>query len=316
MNHGSMKHCPDPETLAAWVDEGLYGDERARIERHAAGCARCQAHLAAMARMASADQPVVAPQPTPHLWRWLVPAAAGVTAVALWMLVLPPTRPALPTEPTQSTQPPVQSSQPAAPPPVEALENRARAADAVAAPELDARIVDQKDSKALLRQRAEVQERLADAREALPPRALPPGALPPGALPPAPPPPVAKESASMTFLRALPIEIVSPDPSKRWRVTRSVIERSTDSGLSWEAQRLEIAEHLTAGVAPSTSVVWVVGQHGAVLLTTDGQTWRRLPFPVKVDLVSVQATDATHATVTTFDGRTFSTADAATWAQR
>ncbi|MGH7337151.1 MAG: anti-sigma factor family protein, partial [Myxococcota bacterium] len=144
-----MNQCPDPETLAAWVDEGLHGDERSRVERHAAGCARCQAHLAAMARIASADQAVLEPQPAHRLWRWLVPAAAGVTAVAIWVLVVPtpqPTPSTQSTQPTQSTPPPVASSQPAPPaPPTLSLENRARAADAVAAPELDPRIAEHKD---------------------------------------------------------------------------------------------------------------------------------------------------------------------------
>jgi hypothetical protein len=59
-----------------------------------------------------------------------------------------------------------------------------------------------------------------------------------------------------------------------------------------------------------------VGQRGVVLLTTDGLTWRRVPFPESIDLVGVQASDATHATVTTSDGRTFVTADATLWSPR
>ncbi len=300
MIHGSTNNCPDPETLAAWVDQGLHGDERTRVEHHAAGCARCQAHLATMARMASAEPTVTEPRTERHLWRWLVPAAAGITAVAIWVLVLPPP------QPESSTAP----AQPARPAP---LENRARATDAVAAPELDARATEQKassaqkdsgaqkDNRALRRERVEIQNQTADARKEIGPAAAAPR---------------AQESAAMRYLGPPPIEIVSPDSSTRWRAIRSVVERSIDGGATWYAQRLDIAEHLTAGSAPSATVAWIVGQRGVVLLTTDGLTWRRVPFPESIDLVSVQASDATHATVTTSDGRTFVTADATLWSPR
>jgi photosystem II stability/assembly factor-like uncharacterized protein len=48
-----------------------------------------------------------------------------------------------------------------------------------------------------------------------------------------------------------------------------------------------------------------------VLMTTDeGRSWRRVPFPTVVDLVSVRATSDSNATVATSDGRTFITSDA------
>ena len=80
-----------------------------------------------------------------------------------------------------------------------------------------------------------------------------------------------------------------------------------------------IAAELTAGVAPATTVCWLVGRNGAVLLTTDGQTWRRLPFPEITDLSAVRTVDAGGhvASVSTTDGRTFVTTDAgATWSAR
>ena len=80
--------CLDAETVAAWMDGALAADLRAAAEGHAAGCARCQAVLAAMAR--------TAPPAAPRSWwpasltiRWLVPAAAAVTAAALLILVSP-----------------------------------------------------------------------------------------------------------------------------------------------------------------------------------------------------------------------------------
>jgi photosystem II stability/assembly factor-like uncharacterized protein len=58
-----------------------------------------------------------------------------------------------------------------------------------------------------------------------------------------------------------------------------------------------------------------VGRGGLVLITTDsGQSWRRLPFPLVIDLASVRATDDRIATIVSIDGRTFTTSDAgASW---
>jgi len=70
-----------------------------------------------------------------------------------------------------------------------------------------------------------------------------------------------------------------------------------------------IGVDLIAGASPSRLVCWLVGRAGTVLLSTDGRTWRGVPFPVMTDLVAVQATNAQTATITTADGRTFQTTD-------
>ena len=71
---------------------------------------------------------------------------------------------------------------------------------------------------------------------------------------------------------------------------------------------------LTAGSSPSRDVCWIVGRAGTVLLSTNGATWQRRPFPESVDLGGVRASSATNAVVTTADGRQFVTIDAgATW---
>jgi photosystem II stability/assembly factor-like uncharacterized protein len=66
---------------------------------------------------------------------------------------------------------------------------------------------------------------------------------------------------------------------------------------------------ITNGFAPSDAVCWLVGKGGVVLRSADGRTWRQVPFPHAVDLISVAAADATTATVVTVDGRTFRTTD-------
>src|SRR5215831_15774915 len=76
--------CLDAETLAAWFDGALNRRDRAMAESHASTCARCQAMLAAIAKI-----PV---RPVARKWwqtttvRWLMPVVAtSAAAVVLWM---------------------------------------------------------------------------------------------------------------------------------------------------------------------------------------------------------------------------------------
>jgi hypothetical protein len=108
-------------------------------------------------------------------------------------------------------------------------------------------------------------------------------------------------------------EIQSPDRSVRWRIVgRGLIQRSSDAGATWESLQTESTTELTAGSAPTPFVCWLVGRAGAVLLSTDGRRFVRLPSPSPTDLVAVQATDARGATVTEAGGRTYRTSDAGT----
>jgi photosystem II stability/assembly factor-like uncharacterized protein len=113
------------------------------------------------------------------------------------------------------------------------------------------------------------------------------------------------------------VEIVSPDPSVRWRIAGSVVERSINGGANWNAVPTGVAAELTAGAAPSTAVCWIVGRGGVVLLTIDGRNWRRVAFPEVTELSAVRATDARTASASTADGRIFSTSDGGvTWDRR
>lgn len=105
------------------------------------------------------------------------------------------------------------------------------------------------------------------------------------------------------------IVVVSPTGSVRWRVgLAGRIERSTDQGLSWQQQASGVASDLLAGAAPSDSVAWVAGRAGVILRTTDGQRWQRVVSPDSaVDWASITASDGLHATVTSSDGRRFTT---------
>jgi hypothetical protein len=105
--------CLDAGTLAAWAEQTLSARERAAVDTHAAGCARCQAMLAAMVRTTPA--PVAAPWWRVHMMAWMVPVSAGAAALIVWTML--PARTMF--EPrqaaTQMAQPPAPA--PAATPP-------------------------------------------------------------------------------------------------------------------------------------------------------------------------------------------------------
>lgn len=113
-----------------------------------------------------------------------------------------------------------------------------------------------------------------------------------------------------------PLVVASPGnpPQALWRLEDGGrIFGSTDGGKTWRLQRPGGGELLAAS-SPSRTVCWAVGANGLVLRTTDGATWEARPFPEPADLVAVAAAGALQATVTTRDGRRFTTEDGGgTW---
>jgi photosystem II stability/assembly factor-like uncharacterized protein len=118
-----------------------------------------------------------------------------------------------------------------------------------------------------------------------------------------------------TFASALEVIVVSTNPSTRFRLLRGGgVQRTADAGATWRTEATGATETLTAGASPSPSVCWLIGPSGMVLLSTDGRSWRRVPFPESVDLRAVTATDHETATVTTVAGHVFMTTDGGrTW---
>jgi hypothetical protein len=350
--------CVDPETLAAWADGSLSGEALAHAEQHVAGCARCQAMLAAMAR--TVPEITIPPRWQVLTARWLVPFAAAAIVLAVWVSV-----------DRQRPEPAVVRSGPAAVagevrPAPELMD-----APAVRFPEpaLEARgargrigEIQEKES----RDSAAKSRVVAPKEEAKP--ADPPGqyldavVLPPPPAPPEPAPsprPVsesAKTAATLETIQATPTappaasqsvaareavqpaatDIISPEPAFRWRLLApATIQRSTDGGVTWTTQAMRFPGQsllgqgggltiaslaapitLTTGSAAARDVCWIVGAGGVVLLSTDGATWQRRPFPEPLNLTAVRAADARTAIVTTEDGRQFTTADGgATWSK-
>jgi hypothetical protein len=102
----------------------------------------------------------------------------------------------------------------------------------------------------------------------------------------------------------------------RWRIfANGRVERSETNGSTWQTAPVDPALMVFAGGAPSRLVCWLIGRNGVVLLTTNaGGTFVRTDVPGGPDLSAIRVTDERQASVTTTDGRTFTTTDAGmTW---
>jgi len=333
--------CLEAGTVAAWFDGALSSRERAAAEAHAAGCARCQAVLAAMAHVSPPLEHT--PWWRVHVMVWLTPVAAAAAAVMLWAVVAPgPKRTAsepaaladarqtaAQTPPSQTAWRPPADSVPtsstrAAPAPAPRAKTEMREQTAprpvTAEARRDESSVDRLAKKDAAEEPRRAQGDLAGAASTQPPVAAPPAPTPPAA------PPVANaERAAMRALSAAavarplePTVVTTPGAATRWRLgPRGAVERSVDNGATWQSQDTGVSTTLTAGASPSPLVCWLVGPQGTVLLSTDGRSWRRLAPPASIDLLSVRATDGAQAVVTAADGRAFATADAGvTWTAR
>ena len=93
----------DPNLLAAFLEDRLDRQERARLVEHLAGCAECRGALALLGRAAAAGAlpaipPVAEPRPERLPWRirsriWLPIAASVAVAATLLVRLLPVTSP-------------------------------------------------------------------------------------------------------------------------------------------------------------------------------------------------------------------------------
>jgi hypothetical protein len=299
--------CLDAETLAAWVDGGLSGAALDMAQSHVADCDRCQSLVGAMAR-GNIVVPRSEPERATRRWLpWLVPFAAAAAAVALWVAIpreahvsvaFPP--PAVEVQKqaaeTSARQPAAAINQPKtpqAPAPATARETASNVTPKTAAPVADLR----KDAARLEADAVKEEPKYEEQKNT--------AATAPVA--PAPAAPTAALSA-----RAAVGGAISADTAR----SANAVTQTCAPG--WSAAPVDVASQLTAGSAPSPSVCWLVGRGGVVVISIDqGGTWRRVAFPEITDLSAVRATDARTASITTADGRMFSTSDGgATWDPR
>lgn len=341
--------CLDAETLAAWEDGGLDAVAMQTVELHVSTCSRCQSMAAASARGLAGQQagrPAEASAPaTFSLWRWwLAPLAAGAAAVTLWMVVpaqreiaeAPPQPAAAVAAPALEVQAPTPLRPAEAPAPSEPLRDAGRVDSSAKAAAADRQRTQQQDAAAPKAVEARKEQAPASLAETVtvgavaaaqpPPAAATPAPIP--MAPPAPPSPAAPvrpaeraaaNAASADLQRRAqfafaPIEIISPAPAQRWRVTATGIERSTDAGGTWSLVRATSGETITAGTSSTPAVCWLIGNNGLVLLTTNGTVFTRIDIPDAGNLRSIAAPDERSATVVNAAGRTFRTDDGGrTW---
>jgi hypothetical protein len=285
----------DAETLAAWVDGGLKGAALEDVRGHVAGCDRCQMLLGAMGRTRAAI-PSPEPERSPRRWlAWAVPLTAAATAIAIWIAVPKPASAPVPPPAAVSVAPPSSPSLDSAAPSAakeEAASPQASRDAKQAPPAPVAREAYDADrplprTDEALRDAARPE---ADAREQ---RALRAPATAAPATPAAPPPEAAAGAAAQSA-----------------NVLAERVQLAPLCGASWSTAMPAAQSELTAGSSPAAGICWVVGRRGAVWRSVDGRTWQRLTFPEVTDLSAVTATDARSASVSSADGRTFSTSDA------
>jgi len=314
--------CLDAGTLAGWIDGTLTTDERAAAETHVSDCSRCLAVLAAMAR--TDPSPAAVERRSWGLTlRWLIPLTAAATAVVVWVAVPRNRPPVLESEQVRTEAPTSPRSQePAAQLPANPIvggELRARRDEPLNEPKDQSASAPAEERQARTENAAPEQERgavdnvgrLADATRARPPAAAPAEARPDST----PERTLGLSGAAGGIAKATAMEVVSPDPMIRWRIgAGGSVQLSTNGGSTWEPLSTDVREELLAGASPSPSICWLVGRAGTVWLSTDGRRWQRVAFPDRADLTAVRATDARTASVTTVDGRTYSTIDGGlTW---
>jgi hypothetical protein len=115
----------------------------------------------------------------------------------------------------------------------------------------------------------------------------------------------------------------APAGSTLWRVGKAgTIEHSANGGGVWVTQKSPSQEDWLAGAAVSDTVCWLVGRHGAIAKTVDGEHWERVAPPAQfaaaggqlADWTAVTARDVQTATVVAGDGRKYATSDGGeTW---
>lgn len=283
---------------------------------------------------------------------WMVPAAAGIAAVGLWFMVpsRTPLNKDTPAPAVASTPSTPAAERELAQAPIEQSEFRDRLGrdsgiekNDAAAPQrrqvpqqtaaneakLESTIAERADQKTATREEAAAKV-AGDLGASKDTRSAPEAMPPPSALAAAAPPPSAPAAGVSVAPAAAPraayavaadrsanaqvagAEVVSPNPSIRWRTgPGGSILHSVDGGTTWTLQSAGVSVDLLAGASPSPDVCWLVGRAGTVLRTINGgRQWQRLTFVGALELRSISASDASTAEVTTSDGRVFRTADA------
>ena len=340
--------CLDAETIAAWVDDALPARERAAAQAHVADCERCQALVAAAIKTMPAPVARSPWRLSFMGWLVPLTVAAAAIAIwvnvntrrsaeSRAQATAPKVAAAAPRQdvalPSATAQPSISPGSPGSPgspaPAAPQAQAPATARNKTTAHDFSDALAKREPAPPVTTPPAAPTESRAAAESAPAPAASPAppltetvgvaGGIAGGQRDAASKPQQGNASKAVDkmaprammqgFASQEPVMIVSPDSAHRWRLldSRGSVQHSSDGGTSWETQLM--GANVSAGSSPSSSICWLVGRGGVVLLSTDGRTWTRIQFPEQIDLTSIRATDDRSATVTARDGRTFSTSD-------
>jgi hypothetical protein len=341
--------CPGPDILAAYFESSLDVQESARYELHLSQCARCREQLAALDRAGAPVEADGAQRHESSYWAWfwdwrrLAPVVAALIVAAVWIARLPTPKQAGGPPPLVARSGPPEAPTASPEPEPAPIENRSAprgVPNAAPAPPMSK----EAETDLLERRNQEGARDVAKEMSNLAPPSRVSGSV---ATAPTPPPSAsapselratsasdeaigssmsemknqqasgaaARASAQRANLeaavrRSVEEFIATPDPKVLWRIAGGgFVERSEDGGLSWQKQLPDAGTQLTAGSAPSEKICWLVGSGGVIVLTTDAKDWKRISPPASADFVAIAAEGASNATVTTADGRQFSTSD-------
>lgn len=296
--------CVDGETLAAWMDDGLASEDLAAVERHCAGCARCQAMLASMAR--------IAPPIAPRAWwrgatiKWLTPVAAAA-ALALWVSVDRQQNRSVAPAAQTSTSRAAEAVAPSAPslderPRLQAFKTAdaaaptaktATSADAVTRRETPPEVVARGGEPARSNTPAlpSLPARSDNAASIATPAAATPA--PAAARPPASPPSPAPVAGN-TITPVPPLAVDALKPPSLAETVNVTSESPLLEKMAAGQVRAGIAFSTADILSPEPAFRWRMGAPGTILRSTDnGVTWtsQRTPAPVALAAGAAPARD-------------------------
>lgn len=319
--------CPDAETLGLYAEQALARTERAAVEAHVRGCARCEAVVASITRaLPGALTPGVTPEPVStglagwlNGWRWLVPAMslAGAAMVAFWM----GRAPASEVQMTRTDAAPavalsreadatrMTEAAPAAPAIVAAPTKRAAGAERD--PGMAGTAATALTDSATAAQRQTFADAAVDRRAPAEAAANEAGAAPArpsdtaAFAPPAPPPPRAASAEAPAPAAAAPR---SADAAREERTRAQALGRAKQAEPQAQAGAAQGAADFRAPYAR-----WRV-RDGVLEFARDGRDWQRVSLPTDERLASVvERPDASVLVITTSGAEFVSTDLGATW---
>lgn len=315
--------CPEPDVLAAYLDNGLTSDERAAVELHSADCVRCQQHLGLLGAVSLDPEPaeIEAARSWLRRWGWLVPVATAVLVVAIWTRTPEPATSHAPaTAPAVDEKAASSAPQPAVPGKDVAMP------ESVASPQMAAEVPS--------RERREVAPKAAPSALPAPAAAPPPAAVaeadrpwqladaaraPVAASPPAPAADESKETdaagarqeARLMRKAGEPALFAAASVTETYRVSGGRIERSRDGGATWASAYADPMLAFTAAACAPDGLCWF-GTSTGVVVRTGSTGFVKSHLPEALPIAAITAGPGVEATVATAS-RSYHTTDGSTW---